>query len=39
MWAQRAEIDAVANRETYLRELWAKALDDGRTCQPMRRRP
>ena len=26
MWAQRAEIDPVANRESYLAELWAKAL-------------
>ena len=26
MWAQRAKIDPVANRENYLSELWAKAL-------------
>jgi predicted transcriptional regulator len=25
MWAQRAEIDPVENRATYLAELWAKA--------------
>jgi predicted ArsR family transcriptional regulator len=24
MWAQRAKIDPVANRENYLLELWAK---------------
>ena len=28
MWAQRAKIDPVANRENYLAELWAKALGD-----------
>jgi predicted transcriptional regulator len=37
MWAQRAEIDPVANRERYLTELWAKALDQPR--QPKRRGP
>ena len=26
MWAQRAKIDPVANRENYLVDLWAKAL-------------
>jgi hypothetical protein len=26
MWAQRAKIDPVANRENYLTNLWAKAM-------------
>jgi hypothetical protein len=32
MWARRAKIDAVANRENYLIDLWAKAL--GQPAQP-----
>ena len=35
MQAQRAGIDPVANRENYLRDLWAKALAD----RPTKRRP
>ena len=27
MWAQRANIDPVTNRENYLTNLWAKALN------------
>jgi hypothetical protein len=37
MWAQRARIDAVANRENYLRDLWAKAL--GQPAQPRSSQP
>ena len=38
MWAQRANINAVANRENYLADLWAKALAD-RPSQPQFSRP
>ena len=37
MWAQRAKIDAVANRERYLIDLWAKTL--GQPAQPRSSQP
>jgi predicted ArsR family transcriptional regulator len=37
MWAQRAKIDPVANRENYLADLWAKA--NGQPAQPRSSQP
>ena len=37
MWAQRASIDPVANRQNYLINLWAKA--NGRPAQPRSSQP